>query len=81
MRTYDFKLAGKEMNYALFVPSTYDKEKKSPLIVALHGLVNIRVTGSYRYLPFPQILCDLSVFFRFCGTSASCAAWDVAYYS
>jgi poly(3-hydroxybutyrate) depolymerase len=37
-RTYDFKDAGKEMEYALFVPSTYDKEKKTPLVVALHGL-------------------------------------------
>ncbi|MCI0701708.1 MAG: alpha/beta hydrolase [Planctomycetia bacterium] len=37
-KTYDFKEAGKKMEYALFVPSTYDKEKKSPLIIALHGL-------------------------------------------
>ena len=37
-RTYDFKEAGKEMEYALFVPSKYDKEKKTPLMVALHGL-------------------------------------------
>src|SRR5437870_13672478 len=37
-KTYDFKEAGKEMEYALFVPSTYDKEKKAPLMVALHGL-------------------------------------------
>jgi poly(3-hydroxybutyrate) depolymerase len=37
-RTYDFKEAGKEMEYALFVPSTYDKDKKTPLVVALHGL-------------------------------------------
>lgn len=37
-RTYDFKEAGKEMEYALFVPSKYDKAKKSPLIIALHGL-------------------------------------------
>ncbi len=37
-RTYDFKDAGKEMEYALFVPSKYDKEKKAPLIVALHGM-------------------------------------------
>jgi poly(3-hydroxybutyrate) depolymerase len=37
-RTYDFKEAGKEMEYALFVPSTYDKERKTPLMVALHGL-------------------------------------------
>jgi poly(3-hydroxybutyrate) depolymerase len=37
-RTYEFKEAGKEMEYALFVPSGYDKVKKAPLIVALHGL-------------------------------------------
>jgi poly(3-hydroxybutyrate) depolymerase len=37
-RTYDFKEAGKEMEYALFVPSAYDKERKTPLMVALHGL-------------------------------------------
>jgi poly(3-hydroxybutyrate) depolymerase len=37
-RTYEFKEAGKEMEYALFVPSGYDKDKKTPLIVALHGL-------------------------------------------
>ena len=37
-RTYDFKDAGKEMEYALFVPSTYDKTKKTPLMIALHGL-------------------------------------------
>jgi poly(3-hydroxybutyrate) depolymerase len=37
-KTYDFKDAGREMEYALFVPSKYDKEKKTPLMVALHGL-------------------------------------------
>ena len=37
-KTYQFKEAGKEMEYALFVPSTYDKRKKTPLVVALHGL-------------------------------------------
>lgn len=37
-KTYDFKEAGKVMEYAQFVPSTYDKEKKSPLMVCLHGL-------------------------------------------
>jgi poly(3-hydroxybutyrate) depolymerase len=37
-KTYEFKEAGKEMEYALFVPSTYDKDKKTPLMVALHGL-------------------------------------------
>jgi len=37
-KTYDFKDAGKEMEYALFVPTSYDKAKKSPLVVALHGL-------------------------------------------
>lgn len=37
-KTYFFKEADKDMEYALFVPSTYDKEKKTPLVVALHGL-------------------------------------------
>lgn len=37
-KTYDFKDAGKEMEYALFVPTLYDKTKKTPLVVALHGL-------------------------------------------
>ena len=37
-RTYFFKKAGKEMPYSLFVPSDYKKERKYPLMVALHGL-------------------------------------------
>src|SRR5688500_2951942 len=38
-RTYDFKEADKkEMEYALFVHSKYDKDTKTPLLVALHGL-------------------------------------------
>ena len=37
-RTYFFKEAGKEMRYSLFVPRGYDKSKKYPLMVALHGL-------------------------------------------
>lgn len=37
-RTYDFKEAGKPMEYALYVPSHYNKKKKTPLVVLLHGL-------------------------------------------
>src|SRR5437588_6525448 len=37
-KSYEFKDAGKEMEYALFVPTGYDKEKKTPLVIALHGL-------------------------------------------
>ena len=37
-RSYDFKEAGKRMEYSLYVPTSYEKEKASPLIVALHGL-------------------------------------------
>src|SRR5688500_6034509 len=37
-KTYDFKEAKKVMEYALFVPSKYDEEKPTPLMVALHGL-------------------------------------------
>ena len=37
-RTYEFPGTGKEVPYALFVPSTYDAEREWPLIVTLHGL-------------------------------------------
>jgi predicted peptidase len=37
-RTYEFSDAKKDMEYALFVPSKCDKDKKTPLMVALHGL-------------------------------------------
>jgi poly(3-hydroxybutyrate) depolymerase len=37
-RTYDFKEAGRAMNYELFVPSKYDRSRPTPLIVALHCL-------------------------------------------
>lgn len=37
-KTYEFKEAKKDMEYALYVPGAYDKEKKWPLIIALHGL-------------------------------------------
>lgn len=37
-RTYDFKAAGVPMGYELFVPSTYDRSKPTPLVVALHCL-------------------------------------------
>ena len=37
-RTYFFKEADKEMDYRLFVPTSYSKGKKFPLIVLLHGL-------------------------------------------
>lgn len=40
--SYDFKDAGKKMEYGLFVPSSYESEpnakKLFPLVVALHGL-------------------------------------------
>jgi poly(3-hydroxybutyrate) depolymerase len=37
-RTYDFKEAGRPMNYELFVPSKYDRTRPTPLVVALHCL-------------------------------------------
>ena len=37
-RSYEFKEAGKEMEYALFVPASYSATQEYPLIVALHGL-------------------------------------------
>ena len=37
-RTYDFKEAGKPMEYALYVPAKYNPKKPTPLVVLLHGL-------------------------------------------
>ena len=37
-RKYDFKKAGKEMDYVLYVPKLYEPGKKMPLVVALHGM-------------------------------------------
>jgi predicted peptidase len=39
-RTYTFKQARREMEYTLYVPNSYDKQRKSPLVVALHGLAS-----------------------------------------
>ena len=50
-RTYDFKEADKEMEYALFVPSKYDKDKKAPLMIALHGLF----TNPQRIMRYPKM--------------------------
>jgi predicted peptidase len=38
VRSYDFKEAGKPMEYALYVPTKYEPKKKTPLVVLLHGL-------------------------------------------
>ena len=38
MRSYEFKEANKEMEYALYLPEGYDAKKSYPLMVALHGL-------------------------------------------
>jgi len=37
-RTYTFKDTNEELPYAVFVSSKVSKDKKNPLIVALHGL-------------------------------------------
>ncbi|MDA7534229.1 poly(3-hydroxybutyrate) depolymerase, partial [bacterium] len=37
-RSYSFKEADKDIEYALYVPSGYKKAKPAPLLVLLHGL-------------------------------------------
>lgn len=37
-KSYRFEEAGKDMEYALFVPRGYENGSKTPLVVALHGL-------------------------------------------
>ena len=39
-RTYDFKAAGRQMEYALYVPRNPAPASGSPLIVALHGFLS-----------------------------------------
>lgn len=39
-RSYFFEEAGKDMSYALYVPSTYDGSREMPLVVLLHGLTS-----------------------------------------
>jgi hypothetical protein len=41
-RTYTFKDTNEEIPYAVFVSSKVSKDKKNPLIVALHGLGAIK---------------------------------------
>ena len=38
MRSYDFKDADTEMEYAVYIPEGYDTKKSYPLMVVLHGL-------------------------------------------
>src|SRR5215475_11306998 len=50
-RTYSFKETNEELPYAVFVSSKVRKDKKNPLIVALHGLggdQNTMVRESFR---------------------------------
>ena len=37
-RSYEFKEAGREIDYTLYVPRSYKKSRKAPLLVLLHGL-------------------------------------------
>jgi predicted esterase len=43
LRTYMFTDTQETLPYAVFVPSTYSKDKKTPLVLALHGM-----NGSHR---------------------------------
>ncbi|MBK8978648.1 MAG: alpha/beta fold hydrolase [Planctomycetes bacterium] len=49
VRTHELAGAEREIEYALFVPSSYDAEKPAPLVVLLHGLgSNPRQVMGYR---------------------------------
>ena len=53
-RTYYFQDAGKDMEYALFLPSSYKQDKKTPLVVLLHGLG----TTPHRIIRYPGITSE-----------------------
>jgi poly(3-hydroxybutyrate) depolymerase len=38
LRSYEFEDAGREVDYALYVPESYHEESPAPLVVLLHGL-------------------------------------------
>ena len=53
-RSYEFEAAGKDMEYALFVPKKYDKKQPAPLVVLLHGLgSNPRQVMGYQGIALP----------------------------
>ena len=44
-RTYYFEDASKDMEYALILPTGYKQDKKTPLVVLLHGDNRVRKYG------------------------------------
>ena len=54
--SYIFEETGESIPYALFVPSSYKKDKQISLIVSLHGL-----TRTYDWLMGYEGLLDLSL--------------------
>ena len=52
--TYYFEDAGKDMEYALFLPSGYKQDKKTPLVVLLHGIN----TTPHQIIRYPGITSE-----------------------
>jgi predicted peptidase len=73
-RHYYFAAAQKEMPYRLYVPQSYDKKKKTPLIVALHGY-----SGNHNYffalVDNLQQLCDQYGFIFVAPMGYSTGSW------
>ena len=44
-RSYEFPSTGESIPYAVFVPSSYDASRPTPLIVSLHGLGDLPQLG------------------------------------
>ena len=64
--SYIFEETGESIPYALFVPSSYKKDKQISLIVSLHGL-----TRTYDWLMGYEGLLDLAEEFNFIVVTSS----------
>jgi para-nitrobenzyl esterase len=73
-RHYHFAAAQQEMPYRLYVPSTYDPKKPSPLVVALHGYGGNQ-DYFFRIVPNLKELCDQYGFIFVAPMGYSIGGW------
>jgi para-nitrobenzyl esterase len=73
-RHYYFKAAKQEMPYRLYVPSSYDPKKPSPLVVALHGYGGNQ-DYFFRLVPNLKELCEQYGFIFVAPMGYSIGGW------
>ena len=73
-RHYYFEAAKKEMPYRLYVPQSYDKKKKTPLVLALHGYSGNQ-NYFFSFVKNLQELCDRYGFIYVAPLGYSTGSW------